>query len=208
MVSLKRKIVRKETCLRHYDGSSMANIKVISFQEATGRLKEIYKNLIEKRGKLASVHSIQSLNPDSITAHMELYMTIMFSQSPLTRAQREMIGVVVSTANGCAYCQQHHGVALNNYWKDQDRIERLKKSFKNTELNTADESLCQYAIGLTLHPDDFENVNGAEKLHQAGFGDRAILDATLVIAYFNFVNRIVLALGVTLEEEAGEGYKY
>lgn len=186
----------------------MANISVIQFEEASGRLKEIYEDLIEKRGKLAAVHTIQSLNPDSIVAHMELYMTIMFNHSPLSRPQREMIAVVVSAANGCVYCQQHHGAALNNYWKDAERVERLKKSFKNAELNMADAILCQYAIELTLRPDDFENVNRAEKLRQSGFEDRAILDATLVVAFFNFVNRMVLALGVESEEEAGVGYKY
>jgi len=87
----------------------MANIKVISYEEATGKLKDIYDGLIEKRGKLADVHTILSLNPDTIIAHLELYSSIMFSHSPLTRAQREMIAVVVSAANGCSYCQQHHG---------------------------------------------------------------------------------------------------
>ncbi len=186
----------------------MANIQVISYEQATGKLKDIYEDLIAKRGKLAEVHKIQSLHPDSIIAHMELYMTIMFGQSPLSRAQREMIAVVVSAANGCVYCQQHHGAALDNYWKNAERIERLKKSYSNAELTTSDAALCQYAIELTLHPDDFENENRTQLLRQAGFDDRIILDTTLVIAYFNFVNRIVLALGVALEENAGEGYKY
>lgn len=186
----------------------MANIKVITYGEATGKLKEIYDDLIVKRGRLAHVHTVQSLNPDSIVAHMELYMSIMFSQSPLSRAQREMIAVVVSATNGCDYCQQHHGAALNNYWKDDERVERLKKNYKYAGLNDAEILLCLYAIELTLHPDDFENKSRIDTLRQAGFDDRAILDATLVIAYFNFVNRIVSALGVEVEENAGEGYRY
>jgi len=186
----------------------MPNIKVISYGEATGRLKDIYNSLIEKRGKLASVHTIQSLNPESIVTHMELYLSIMFSQSPLTRPQREMLAVVVSAANGCGYCQQHHGKALEQYWKDEGRVQRLRKNFNLANLNGIDLLLCEYAIELTLHPDDFENGNRAERLRQGGLDDRAILDATLVIAYFNFVNRIVLALGVELEEKGGEGFKY
>lgn len=186
----------------------MPNIKVIPFEEASGKLRDIYDDLIEKRGKLAAVHTIQSLNPDSIIAHMEMYMTIMFSQSPLSRAQREMIAVVVSAANGCEYCQQHHGAALNNYWKDEMRVQSVRKSYETAGLSEADTLLCRYAIELTLHPDDFENENRTERLRQAGLDDRAILDATLVVAYFNFVNRIVLALGVEAEEKAGEGYKY
>lgn len=186
----------------------MANIQVVSYEQSSGKLKDIYDDLMAKRGRLAEVHKIQSLHPDSIIAHMELYMTIMFGQSPLSRAQREMIAVVVSSANGCLYCQQHHGAALNNYWKSAERIERLKKSYSNADLTTSDAALCQYAIELTLHPDEFENENRTQLLRQYGFDDRAILDATLVVGYFNFVNRIVLALGVELEEKAGEGYNY
>ena len=88
----------------------MSRIKVIEPKEATGRLKEIYYDLIKKRGKLADVHKIQSLWPESIVAHMDLYMEIMFSKSELTRAEREMMAVVVSAVNGCEYiarCTTH-----------------------------------------------------------------------------------------------------
>lgn len=186
----------------------MANIKVIAFEEATGRLMEIYEDLVEQRGKLANVHMIQSLNPDTIIAHMELYMTIMFSQSPLSRTQREMIAVVVSAANGCVYCQEHHGAALNNYWKNEERVAALRLNYKTAALHETDNLLCEYAIGLTLQPQIFEKENSTVPLKQSGLDDRAILDATLVIAYFNFVNRIVLSLGVELEEKGGAGYKY
>lgn len=180
----------------------------ISYEQATGKLKDVYDDLIAKRGKLAEVHKIQSLHPDSIIAHMELYMTIMFGQSPLSRVQREMIAVVVSSSNRCIYCQQHHGAALNNYWKNAERVDRLKRNFSGAELTAPDMALCQYAIQLTLHPNDFENEDRTQTLRNAGFEDRAILDATLVVGYFNFVNRIVLGLGVEPEEKAGEGYNY
>lgn len=97
----------------------MPHIKVIEHNEAEGDLKVIYDDLVAKRGKLAEVHKIQSLNPESIVKHMDLYMSIMYSKSPLSRAQREMIAVVVSAANNCRYCQIHHSDALNHYWKDQ-----------------------------------------------------------------------------------------
>lgn len=89
----------------------MAFIDIIEPEEADGKLKEIYKELEQKRGKLAQIHKIQSLNPETITTHMDLYMSIMFSKLPLSRAQREMMAVVVSAANECEYCQLHHGEA-------------------------------------------------------------------------------------------------
>lgn len=93
----------------------MSRIKVISYEEATSKLKEIYDESILKRGKLADVHKIQSLRPESIVAHMNLYMEIMYSPSELSRAERELIGTVVSIANGCKYCIKHHAEVLNHY---------------------------------------------------------------------------------------------
>ena len=79
----------------------MAYIDYIEYENAEGELKEIYDGLIGSRGKLANIHKIQSLHPKSITAHMKLYMELMFAKSPLKRYQREMIAVVVSRNNNC-----------------------------------------------------------------------------------------------------------
>lgn len=185
----------------------MSKIKVIQPEEAEGELKEIYNDIIESRGKIAEVHKIQSLNPASIIKHMELYMTIMFGKSPLRRVQREMLGVVVSKANNCEYCQIHHAEAVNHYWKDNARMEKFKIDYQSVELNNIDRLLCDYAWELTKTPSTETENNFFKPLRKLGLEDRAILDATLVVAYFNFVNRIVLGLGVSLEENAG-GYNY
>lgn len=185
----------------------MPHIRVIEHSEAEGQLKEIYDNLIAKRGKLAEVHKIQSLNPESIVKHMELYMSIMYSKSPLSRAQREMIAVVVSVANNCKYCQIHHAEALNHYWKDQSKIDQLKRDFSKLDLPAIDLLLCEMAWQLTRIP-SITTETIILKLKEFGLEDRAILDATLVIAYFNFVNRTVLGLDVKLEQDNGAGYKY
>ncbi|MBA3899035.1 MAG: peroxidase-related enzyme [Bacteroidetes bacterium] len=186
----------------------MAHIQTIQHQEAEARLKIIYDEILLKRGQLAEVHKIQSLNPETIVQHMELYMGIMFSHSPLSRAEREMLAVVVSAANNCAYCQHHHGSALNQYWKDGQKVKSLRNDYKILELTVRERALCDYAHNLTLNPQEYEGQHKLTELKEAGFEDRAILDATLVISYFNFVNRMVLSLGVTLEEDKGEGYKY
>lgn len=184
----------------------MAFIKVIEHNEAEGDLKIVYDELIVKRGKLAEIHKIQSLNPESIVKHMDLYMTIMFGKSPLSRAQREMIAVVVSVANNCMYCQTHHAHALNHYWKDDKKIESLKRDFSKVDLSLIDLILCELAWNLTRIP-SVTTENCINKLKALGVEDRIILDATLVIAYFNFVNRLVLGLGVHLETDNGVGYK-
>ncbi len=186
----------------------MARIKTIRHNESEGRLKEIYDSLLKQRGKLAAVHTIQSLRPESIKQHMDLYMGIMFSRSELSRAEREMIAVVVSTANGCLYCQKHHAQALNHYWKDKNKIKQVIQEDAPAFLSAREQALCRYARILTLEPHAHEKNDYTESLRGVGLEDTAILDATLVVAYFNFVNRIVLSLGVELEVDDGKGYNY
>src|SRR6056297_3908660 len=130
----------------------MSRIKVIQHEEATGRLKEIYDDLVKKRGKLADVHKIQSLRPESIVAHMDLYMEIMFTKSELSRAEREMMAVVVSAANGCEYCQMHHAQALNHYWKNEKKVHSLRTDFEKAGLKIRDLVLCSFANLLTIDP--------------------------------------------------------
>lgn len=186
----------------------MPKIKTISPEEADGRLKEIYDELITKRGQIAEVHKIQSLRPESIVKHMDLYMEIMFSKSELSRAEREMVAVVVSAANNCKYCQIHHAHALNHYWKNTEKVDQLKIDFAKLELDPKTLALCEYAHLLTVSPGHENKNDYVTLLKYNGYNDSAILDATLVVAYFNFVNRIVLALGVELENDGGSGYNY
>lgn len=185
----------------------MAFIDIIEPEDASGSLKEIYDDLRQKRGKLARIHKIQSLNPETIVTHMDLYMSIMFSKSPLSRAQREMMAVVVSAANQCEYCQLHHGEALNHYWKDRKKVNQLRNDYNKLDLDNVDARLCRLAQKLTIHPNKIEEEDIAP-LKNTGLSDRAILDAVLVINYFNFVNRIVMGLGVEADEKEMQGYKY
>ncbi len=186
----------------------MARIKVIEPGEATGRLKEIYDDITARRGKLAEVHKIQSLRPESIVSHMDLYLEVMFSGSDLTRSEREMMAVVVSVSNGCDYCRLHHAEALNHYWKDDGRISLFTADFTSAGLSENEMLLCRFAGELTLRPESFHKDSMIEDLRNAGLTDNAILDATLVVSYFNFVNRIVLAMGVECDPEELRGYNF
>lgn len=81
----------------------MAWIRVLSEDEATGKLKELYQTYREPWGGVDNILKIHSLNVPSLQAHFELYQTLMRGRSELSRAQREMIAVVASAANRCHY---------------------------------------------------------------------------------------------------------
>lgn len=119
-----------------------------------------------------------------------------------------MMAVVVSTANNCSYCVIHHGSALHHYWKDEAKLSKLKAGYRKIDLSEEDRSLCQYAEEVTLRPQNLEETDPTEPLKKLGFSDSAILDASLVVSYFNFVNRMVLSLGVDLEQDEGKNYIY
>ena len=185
----------------------MANIKVIDYDESEGALREVYDKLIKERGKLAEVHKVQSLNPESITRHMDLYISLMFGGSPLSRQHREMIAVVVSAANNCKYCILHHSEALLHYWKDKSKVDQLIRNFSKASISDLEIRICEFAWDLTRMP-NLRHNDIIVKLRDHGLSDRAILDAALIISYFNFANRIVLGLGVEYKADEIKGYKY
>ncbi len=86
----------------------MAHIETVDPKDAKGRIAEVYGTIAGSRGRIAHVHTLQSLDPDSLENHMNLYRSVVFGRSDLSRARREMIGVVVSAANNCRYCVAHH----------------------------------------------------------------------------------------------------
>ena len=77
----------------------MAWIKVINEDEAQGKLAQTYGKMVEPWGGVDNIMKIHSLNEPSLRAHFDLYVTLMRKRSDLTKAQREMIGVVVSAEN-------------------------------------------------------------------------------------------------------------
>ncbi len=81
----------------------MAWIRVIPPAEAGGELGESYSRMREPDGTVDNILTIHSLNPASLRAHFDLYKVCMYGASELSRAQREMIAVVVSAVNRCHY---------------------------------------------------------------------------------------------------------
>jgi alkylhydroperoxidase family enzyme len=81
----------------------MAWIRVIQEGEATGTLRQTYEKFTEPWGGVDNILKIHTLNPASLRGHYDFYTTLMRGASDLTRAQREMIGVVASTLNRCKY---------------------------------------------------------------------------------------------------------
>ena len=81
----------------------MAWIRIIGLEEATGFLKKEYEAALKRAGRIWNIVSIMSQNPRTMKTSMDLYGAIMHGRSPLSRTQREMLAVVVSSTNHCVY---------------------------------------------------------------------------------------------------------
>ena len=82
--------------------SDGAWIRIVHPDSADGELREVYRSMGALRG-ISNILGVQSLHPAALSAHDELYRTVMFGPSPLSRAERESVAVVVSAANDCFY---------------------------------------------------------------------------------------------------------
>ena len=183
----------------------MSWIEEVDVSAAEGRLAEVYAELLEKRGKVANILQVHSLNPNAMASHLDLYTSIMFGRSGLSRAEREAIAVVVSATNECDYCVAHHTEALRHYIKDEDILHTLASADGLEVLQPRLGNIVIHAEKLTSAPSAMTESD-LDPLRAEGLTDRDILDITLVVAYFNFVNRIALGLGVNYSAAELRGY--
>jgi uncharacterized peroxidase-related enzyme len=184
----------------------MSWINEVAIEEANEKLKPIYDDLIQSRGKIANILKVHSLNPEALKSHLELYMTIMFGKSGLSRKERECIAVVVSRADNCEYCVNHHAESLSKYVRDEDLLQQIKNDYTKAQLPDRLMALCHYAYKLTTQPGK-QKEEDLFFLKSFDLSDKDLLDTTLIVAYFNFVNRIALGLGVAFNSEELTGYK-
>jgi uncharacterized peroxidase-related enzyme len=181
-------------------------IREVEEKDAAGEIAALYEELREKRGKVSNILKVHSLRPAALQHHLDLYMDIMFGPGGISRRQRELLAVAVSQANRCAYCVVHHAEALGRYVRDEGQLAALRKQALQPFLSPAERALVEYAVKLTSTPQEVTETDVAA-LRAAGLSDEDILLVNLIVAYFNFVNRIALGLGVGFSEEEMSGYK-
>jgi len=184
----------------------MAFIKVISPQQAGGRLKKIYERVKAPDGQVDNVLQIHSLRPHSLEGHMAIYKAVLHhSGNRLPEWYLEAIGVLVSRLNGCDYCAQHHAEGLKRLLKtmalDSTAYCGALEEEKPRDPFTLRERMgLSYARKLTQKPGQIESSD-INELRHAGFDDGEILEINQVTAYFCYANRTVSGLGVNTSGE-------
>jgi uncharacterized peroxidase-related enzyme len=165
----------------------------------------MYAQLLKQRGKVSNILKVHSLNPAAMEDHLDLYVTLMFGKSGLSRLEREAVAVVVSASNDCEYCVNHHAESLRHYIDDEETLNLLMTADGLETLEPRLSNIVRHAEKLTDAPGAMTESDLGE-LRAEGLSDKDILDLTMIVGYFNFVNRIAVGLGVEFSEEEARGY--
>jgi uncharacterized peroxidase-related enzyme len=165
-------------------------------------LRAIYERIRSRSsaGRVAHVWQAQGRDPATLAATFELYRSLMDDPAPLTGAQAELIALVVSATNGCAYCVAHLGPRVARALGDEALARAVARDYREANLAARDRVLLDAAVALTCEPCERKQED-IERLREYGFDDDAVLRMTGIAAFYNLVNRIVCGLGVTLEAE-------
>jgi len=181
----------------------MSWIRSIHPVQADAALGKLYQRLFGARQQIDNVLAVHALRPQTLQAHMGLYKAVM--QHPdmqLPLWLREAIGVLVSRLNRCAYCVAHHRCGMRAALADAQRFAALDRALSmprpGLPFSGPEQLTLEYARKLTVTPSTV-TAEDVHRLREAGFSDGEILEVNQVVAYFCYVNRVVLGLGVELE---------
>jgi uncharacterized peroxidase-related enzyme len=178
----------------------MSWIKIVAYEEASGRLKKLYERIKGPDNNVDNIMLAHSLRPHTMEGHMTLYKYVLHhSANTLAKSYLETIGVYVSMLNSCNYCIEHHFSGLARLLQDEQRADDIRRALEGKEADRVFEGKelagLNYARKLTIDPSSLD-ASDIEKLRNAGFDDGEILELNQVTAYFSYANRTVLGLGI------------
>ena len=164
--------------------------------EGTKEGEEQVKNYLEivqqKLGFTPNVLAAFAKFPKQFEGFTKLYNALMLGESGLTKLEREMIAVTVSSENHCFYCLVAHGSAVRELSNDPQLGERIVANFRSAELPKKQEELLNFTKKLTKDPSEICE-NDRKKLRNVGYTDRDIWDISAIVGLFNMTNRLASA---------------
>lgn len=154
----------------------------------------------EKLGMVPNVLKAHAFDIDKLNAFTALYNDLMLGDSGLTKLEREMIAVVVSSINGCFYCLTAHGAAVRQLSGDPVLGEMMVMNWRAADLSHRQRAMLAFAEKVTVESAKIGEYD-REALRDAGFSDRDIWDIASVAGFFNMSNRIASATDMRPNDE-------
>jgi uncharacterized peroxidase-related enzyme len=181
----------------------MTYVAVVNSEHAPEDLKGTYNMLEQKFMVVPKVFAALSLRPDLLEPLAQFVIKLMIDDHKLNRGIKELIAAYVSKINSCAYCVDAHSAMAMAQGFTEEQVKSILEDVNGSLLLDAKtKQLLQYAENATRHAYKITEED-IQRLRGAGCSDQEILEATLVVALFNFIDRIADALGVEVENFVG-----
>jgi uncharacterized peroxidase-related enzyme len=145
-----------------------------------------------KLGFVPNVLKAYAFDTAKLSAFVAMYNDLMLAPSGLSKLEREMIAVAVSSQNRCYYCLVAHGAAVRQLSGDPVLGELMAMNFRAARLSPRERAMLEFAVKLTAEPWLIEEED-REALRRAGLSDRDIWDIAAVAGFFNMSNRVASA---------------
>jgi uncharacterized peroxidase-related enzyme len=146
----------------------------------------------EKLGFVPNVLKAYAFDTAKLSAFVAMYNDLMLAPSGLSKLEREMIAVAVSSHNQCYYCLVAHGAAVRQLSGDPPLGELMAMNYRAARLSKRERAMLDFAVKLTAEPWLIEEEDRA-MLRRTGFSDRDIWDIAAVAGFFNMTNRVASA---------------
>lgn len=154
----------------------------------------------DKLGMVPNVLRAYAFDIDKLNSFTAMYNDLMLANSGLTKLEREMIAVVVSSINKCFYCLTAHGAAVRQLSGDPKLGEMLVMNWRVADLNHRQRAMLAFAEKMTVESSKIAEYD-REALRDAGFSDRDIWDIANVAGFFNMTNRVASATDMRPNDE-------
>lgn len=154
----------------------------------------------EKLGLIPNVLKAYAFDDVKLQSFTALYNDLMLGPSGLSKLEREMIAVVVSSINRCFYCLTAHGAAVRSLSGDPVKGEQMVMNYRAADLSERELAILDFAVFLTEHPDKVTEEH-RKTLRDAGLTDRDIWDVVSVVGFFNMSNRVSSATEMVPNKE-------
>jgi uncharacterized peroxidase-related enzyme len=158
-------------------------------------IQKYFRKCVEKLGLIPNVLKAYTINPAKFRTFAAFYNQLMLDEETcrLTKLEREMIAVAVSSANRCYYCLVAHGQAVRALSQDPQLGEMMVMNYRVADLDPRQRAMLDFAWKLTLDPLAIGEAD-RQGLRDVGFSDTDIFDICDVAAFFNYTNRMAHGL--------------
>jgi uncharacterized peroxidase-related enzyme len=159
-----------------------------------------FKVCEERLGFVPNILRAYSFHPVKLRTFADFYDELMLADSGLSKLEREMIAVVVSSLNHCFYCLTAHGWSIRQLSGDPILGELMVMNYRAADLKPRQKAMLDFAAKMTEASHEIEEAD-RETLRKAGFSDAEIWDIAAVAGFFNMSNRMASALHIRPNDE-------